>query len=126
MKHKERMLTIRIEDSKAKKLRKISDDEICHVADLIREGIDNVLERRQTLNLSHRINFLTGKKPFYVDDLIRILNRMDGRLPVVFGILYENGNKGFFQDENLIFDIGENFSKEQELRILTKINTEYT
>jgi len=51
------------------------------------------------------INHFQGKKDFNVSDLIFILNKIDPKAKVNFGVIENNLNlsTGFYQDENIVF-----------------------
>jgi len=70
--------------------------------------------------MSNKTNILTGKNKFLVSDLIRILQLQHPELEVDFGTIDKNNNYNHIQDENFIFKIRENFSKEYVFTIYTR------
>ena len=66
------------------------------------------------------MNRLIGKDKFLVKDLINILQKQDQDMEVMFGAMDGNYNTCFVQDENFIFDVREDFSKELVFYIITK------
>ena len=70
--------------------------------------------------MSNKTNILTGKNKFLVSDLIRILQLQHPELEVDFGTIDKNNNCNHIQDENFIFKIRENFSKEYVFTIYTR------
>ena len=70
--------------------------------------------------MSNKTNILTGKKKFLVSDLIRILQLQHPELEVDFGTIDKNNNYNHIQDENFIFKIRENFSKDYVFTIYTR------
>ena len=69
--------------------------------------------------MSNKTNILTGKNKFLVSDLIRILQLQHPELEVDFGTIDKNNNYNHIQDENFIFKIRENFSKDYVFSIYT-------
>ena len=69
--------------------------------------------------MSNKTNILTGKNKFLVSDLIRILQLQHPELEVDFGTIDKNNNYNHIQDENFIFKIRENFSKDYVFTIYT-------
>ena len=66
------------------------------------------------------MNILKGKSKFTVKDFIRVLGKFDEETPIIFGTSEKDLKSACFcQDENLIFDLGEDFSREPQLRIIT-------
>jgi hypothetical protein len=70
--------------------------------------------------MSNKTNILTGKNKFLVSDLIRILQLQHPELEVDFGTIDKNNNCNHIQDENFIFKIRENFSKDYVFTIYTR------
>ena len=70
--------------------------------------------------MSNKTNILTGKNKFLVSDLIRILQLQHPELEVDFGTIDKNNNYNHIQDENFIFKIRENFSKDYVFTIYTR------
>jgi len=70
------------------------------------------------------INHFQGKKDFNVSDLIFVLNKIDPKAKVNFGVIENNLNpsKSFYQHENIVFRCrqnGNNLEDYDTLDILT-------
>lgn len=71
-----------------------------------------------------------GKESFTVKDFIYLLNKLNPEAEVVFGVLYEKGNKDYYklefnQNENIVFRLGcftgeDIINKNYQVQILTK------
>lgn len=66
------------------------------------------------------MKIIENQKQFTVADLIEVLQDQDQNLPVRFWATYDDNSCMSIQDENLIFDIREDFSKEFVLNIYTR------
>ena len=58
-------------------------------------------------------------KNFTVSSLIEILSNFPQDMDVHFGVHKENGST-WFHDQDFVYQIGEGFSREDQLRIITR------